>query len=391
MTDFLARLLGRFPIGWLQLTHNRSRMAAAIAGVAFANILVLIQIGMLSALNGTIFMSYKPFEADIVISPSDANTLTDGSNVPRRYLYQALSLSGVEAGAPLYIGLLDWTLPNGNAASLQVYGLPPEAIEFVSPGLADQFPLLMRHNTALIDGKTRGLRQDELSSISENDSMEFEINGLTINAVGSFSLGAGFTADGGMIVSDQTFLRLFPRRVAGAPSHLLIKVSAGQDLIEQASAITGYIDSASINVRPLYQMIDDDVEYQTTQRPVGVIFGFGVFIGLLVGLVIVYQVLATDVADHIKEYATFMAIGYSDRFFLGVIFEEAVTLAVLGFVPGVLIASGIYTVMASATGLPIVMDLTRMLAVFLGTVSACVVSGFFATRRLAAADPADLF
>ncbi len=70
-----------------------------------------------------------------------------------------------------------------------------------------------------------------------------------------------------------------------------------------------------------------DLSYQTTQRPTGVIFGFGVAMGVLVGLVIVYQVLSTDVADHLREYATFKAMGYPHRFFLSIVFEEA---AILG-------------------------------------------------------------
>jgi putative ABC transport system permease protein len=65
-----------------------------------------------------------------------------------------------------------------------------------------------------------------------------------------------------------------------------------------------------------------------------VIFGFGVLIGVLVGLVIVYQVLSADVADHMREYATFKAMGYGPRFFLGIVLEEALVLGVLGFLPG---------------------------------------------------------
>lgn len=66
-------------------------------------------------------------------------------------------------------------------------------------------------------------------------------------------------------------------------------------------------------------------------------------------------------------------------------------MAVLGFIPGVLISLGIYAGMASATGLPIEMDLPRALGVLIGTIVACTLSGAIATRRLAAADPADLF
>src|SRR5690606_27969937 len=125
----------------------------------------------------------------------------------------------------------------------------------------------------------------------------------------------------------------------------------------------------------LQTMIADDVTYQTTQRPVGIILGFGVFMGILVGVIIVYQVLSTDVADHMKEYATFKAMGYPHRFFLGIVFEEALVLGVLGFLPGVVLTMIIYNGMAGATGLPVEMDAVRALAVFFGTIAACSLSG----------------
>ena len=100
------------PIGWLQLTHSRGRMIAAIAGVAFANILVFLQLGILGALSGTIKITYEPVSADILVSASDANTLTDGSPLHRRLLWKILAVPGVESAAPLYIGNVDWMLPN---------------------------------------------------------------------------------------------------------------------------------------------------------------------------------------------------------------------------------------------------------------------------------------
>jgi putative ABC transport system permease protein len=134
-----------------------------------------------------------------------------------------------------------------------------------------------------------------------------------------------------------------------------------------------------------------DRTFQTTQRPVGLVFGFGVVIGILVGIIIVYQVLSTDVAEHLKEYATFKAIGYSQRFFLGIVFEEALILAVLGFIPGFLVSLGLYTMVAGVTGLPLAMTGPRVVFVLAGTLVMCTLSGAIATRKLASANPADLF
>jgi putative ABC transport system permease protein len=391
MTALLSRLLGRIPIGWLQLTHSKSRLTVALAGVAFANVLVFTQLGISGGLNRTIDLTYQPLHADILMSASDANTLADGSPLARQRMFQALSVPGVAEAAPLYLGVVDWVREDSGTTALQVYGLPPEARNAVNPAYADQLADLRLPNTALLDLLSRGVTfaQDELPSMSE--PLAAELGGVSMNIIGTFAIGAGFSADGNLLVSDQTFLRLFPRRSAGTPSHVLIRAEPGQDLAALSQSIAMAIASDSVVVRPLDQAIAEDVSYQTTERPTGLIFGFGVVMGAIVGVVIVYQVLSTDVADHLREYATFKAMGYRQRFFLGIVFEEAVIMAVLGFIPGLMISLAIYTGMSAATGLPIEMDVARALAVLVGTILACTLSGAIATRRLAQADPADLF
>jgi putative ABC transport system permease protein len=391
MNWLLARLFGRLPIGWLQLTHSRGRMAAALAGVAFANLLVFVQLGVLGALTGTVGLSYSPFKADIIISASDANTLTDGSPLSRRTLWRTLVDPAIEAAAPLHIGRLDWQREDGSIASLTVYGLPVEASAFAGELLRSRLAELSVPGVALIDSLTRGADAEALASISPETPLVFEANGRTIRAIDSFALGGGFTGDGSIIVSDQSFLGLFPNRIAGTPSHILLNTVPEADTEGAIARITALLSNEPVQVRSLDTMISNDVTYQTTQRPVGVILGFGVFMGILVGIIIVYQVLSTDVADHMKEYATFKAMGYPHRFFLGIVFEEALVLGVLGFLPGIALTMIIYNAMAGATGLPVEMDAVRALAVFFGTIAACSLSGALATRRLRAADPAELF
>jgi putative ABC transport system permease protein len=391
MTALLARLLGRLPIGWLQLTHSRTRMAAALAGVAFANVLVFVQLGIMGALNGTVGLSYAPLRADILISSSDANTLTDGSPLSRRVLYQALADPEVAAAAPFYLAKIDWTRADASTASMNVYALPVEATRFAEPMIAAALPSLALPGSALIDRRTRGADTKALSAITPDSPLRFEGNGRTIMAIGSFDLGGGFSADGALVVSDQTFLQLFPQRTAGTPTHVLVDVVPGADSKAVAARLTQRLKDATVQIRTMEAAQAADLSYQTTRRPTGVIFGFGVAMGVLVGLVIVYQVLSTDVADHLREYATFKAMGYPHRFFLSIVFEEAVILGVLGFVPGVLLAMGIYTAMASVTGLPVEMSATRGVLVFTGTILACAASGALATRRLRGADPAELF
>jgi putative ABC transport system permease protein len=117
LTGLLEQLLGRLPIGWLQLIHSKTRLAAALAGVAFANMLILMQLGFLGAMVGSIKLPYDEFNADIMISASDMNTLADGSPMPRQRMFEALSVEGVVSATPLYYGKIDWKQPDGTIRS----------------------------------------------------------------------------------------------------------------------------------------------------------------------------------------------------------------------------------------------------------------------------------
>jgi putative ABC transport system permease protein len=171
----------------------------------------------------------------------------------------------------------------------------------------------------------------------------------------------------------------------------LLALRPGADVGLTVARLHKLISDPSLRIRSFADAAQEDLRYQQTKRPTGIIFGFGVLIGVLVGLVIVYQVLSTDVADHLREYATFKAMGYGPRFFLGIVFEEALVLGIIGFVPGLMVGTTILTVMGKITTLPLAMTPSMAVSVFLGTILFSAVSGAIATRRLSAADPADLF
>ncbi len=391
MNSTLRKLLGRLPLGWLQLSYNRTRLFSAIAGVTFANVLVFVQLGILGALNGSSIAPYTLFNADILVSASDSNTLSDGGNIARQFMFESSSVPGVKKGTALYIGQMEWQQSESASATLQVFGINPLSSDFTTPALAPLMHLLIDENRAVIDRRTRGIDSNVFNTVSRTDALAMEFNGVTVSAVGLLDVGSGFTADGTMMVSDQTFLRLFRHRQSGAPDHILLHIDEGVSVDVVVNRLRSVLPGATVKVNSYSDAIEADLNFQTTERPTGIIFGFGVMIGIVVGVIIVYQVLATDVTSHLKEYATFKAMGYPHTFFIGVVFEEALILAVLGFVPALVIATLIYIGLGSATGLPIEMSIVRAVLVFLGTLAACSISGAIATSRLASADPADLF
>lgn len=390
MSRLLERLFGRLPIGWLQLTHSRVRFAAALAGVAFANVLVFVQLGIMGSMATATMKPYGFFQADIMISASDANSMTEGGNVARQWLFQALADPQVTEGVGLYVGNVGWARPT-KTLSLTTFGIDPTLPEFLSPAMSRKTSTLQLQNAGILDRFSRGLPPAEAAAIRPQTPTSFEVSGITLTVYDTFEGGGGFGGDGFMMVSDQTFINLFPARSSAAPDHILLKVTPGADPDVVAARLRTLISDKTLRIRSYAQAAADDLNYQQTKRPTGIIFGFGVIIGILVGIVIVYQVLSTDVADHLSEYATFKAMGYPQRFFLGIVFEEALILAVLGFIPGFIVATGLLAGMKAATTLPLAMTAGMAGMVFVGTLVACSISGAIATRRLASADPADLF
>lgn len=390
MSRLLQRLFGRLPIGWLQLTHNRTRFAAALAGVAFANVLVFVQLGIMNSMGAATLRPYQFFQADVMISAGDANSLTDGGNVARQWLLQAMADPGVADGMGLFIANVPWDRGDKDI-SLTTFGVDPAKPGFLAPEIAGDLSLLQVQDAAILDRLARGLGKEEAAAIRPQSPLSFETEGRTVTAYATFAGGGGFGGDGYMLVSDQTFLSLFPARASAAPDHILLTLRHGAQVEAAIARLKTLISDTSLRIRSYEQAAEDDLRYQQTRRPTGIIFGFGVLIGVLVGLVIVYQVLSTDVADHLREYATFKAMGYGPRFFLGVVFEEALVLGVMGFVPGLIVGTAILTVMGRITTLPLAMTPSMAVTVFLGTVVFSALSGAIATRRLAAADPADLF
>ncbi len=392
MTALLTRLLGRLPVGFLQLTHNRARFAAALAGVAFANVLVFVQLGLAGSMYESVATPYRLFQPNLLlVSAIDTETLADTVTQPRQRMFQASVHPDVTAGTAIFLGSTSWLSTAASSSKIQFVGLDPQATAFVSSDLAASLASLALQDTALVDLRTRFVDMSSFKKAQPETPLTFEIGNRQLSAIGVTSIGGGFGGDGVFIVSDQTFYQLFPRRSSANPSHILLKLKPDADARRVAAELTQLLPPGTVSIRPILQAMADEQSYQMTKRPTGLIFAFGVGIGVIVGIVIAYQVLNSDVSDHIREYATFKAMGYPNAFFIGIIMEEAVILAAVGFWPGLLLSELFYQTLAHLTNIPIFMTAERAVAVFFGTIAACGISGLMAIRKLAAADPADLF
>ncbi len=391
MIKFFRQLQRRTPLGWLQLKHEKSRLLVALAGIAFADVLMFMQLGFQASLYDSNTRVSRAMQGDIVLISPKALNLQNLSTLPRRRLLQAQDVPGVEGASALYVSNLTWKNPQTRLnATVQVLGFAPDAPAFDLPEVNQQLDKLKLPDTVLFDRKARGKYAEAIAQLEQGKTLTTEVDRRTLTLAGVFSLGASFGADANLLTSDQTFQRLFPRRDPASISLGLLHLEPGYDAQEVAADLKQHLPE-DVRVLTQAEFVQFEENYWRVASPIGFVFGLGTVMAFVVGVVIVYQVLSTDVNAHLQEYATFKAMGYSNGYLLSIVFEEAIVLAFLGFVPGVILPLGLYAVAAKATALPIYMTASRAMLVLGLTLIMCVLSGAIATRKLQSADPADMF
>ena len=384
-------LRNRTPLGWLQLKHDKFRLFTALSGIAFADILIFMQLGFMNALYSANTQYPRKLDGDIILTSTQATNFNKPYTFPRRRLYQAMDVPGVESAEPLYIGSLDWRNPQTREkTSMMVLGFDPAKQILDLPEINRQLDKVKIPDTVLFDRASRGEYDEIISQIERGKTVTTESDRTTITIGGLFKVGASFADDGALITSDQNFMRLFSRKQPGLVSIGIVDVAQGQDIERVRVLLDNYLPD-DVKAYTHEEYVDTELTYIINSTAIGFVFTLGTMMGFIVGIVIVYQVLSTDVNDHMAEYATFKAMGYKNSYLLGVVFEEAIILSIIGFIPSVAIAAGLYQLTAAATALPIVLPISRAVTVLIMTILMCGISGAIATRKLQSADPADIF
>ncbi|NJK73770.1 MAG: FtsX-like permease family protein [Microcoleus sp. SU_5_6] len=387
----LQQLVRRTPLGYLQLSHDKGRMLVAVAGIAFADVLMFMQLGFQNALYSSNTRLHQVLQTDLVVISPQARNLINLSSFPRRRLYQAMNVPGVKNAEPLYVKTANWKNPDTRKdTAIMVVGFNPDRPAFNLPEVNQNLQAIKLPDTVLFDRAARGDYKQSIAQIDAGKPVKTEIEKRTITVSGLFTVGASFAADGILMTSDQNYLRLFARQNSGSVNAGLIELQPGADPVQTQQVLKAYLPT-DVKVLTKQEFIQFEKDYWAKNTAIGFVFNLGVAMGFVVGVIIVYQVLSTDVSDHMAEYATFKAMGYRNAYLLGIVFEEALILSILGFLPGVGVSVGLYALTRNATNLPMYMTLARATAVLIMTMIMCVISGSIATRKLQAADPADIF
>jgi putative ABC transport system permease protein len=382
----------RVPLAWRNLTADRRRLATSTLGIAFAVLLMLMQLGFRNALVDSPVELLRWLNGDVVLISSAKYQLNGTEPFPRRRLFQAAAVEGVVSAIPVYLAFEEafWKSPQDQSThQIRVVGVHPDDQAFQIPEVSNQIPKLRRPDVALIDAKCRR----HIGRASSGDATE--LTRRRIEIVGEFQLGTDFLIDGSAIVSDRTFLNLFPAYRSADPllnrvEIGLLRVSPGTNISRLVTRLNDELPN-DVTAMSLNDFIEKERLFWMNDSPVGLVFNLGTLVGFIVGTVICSQILFTDISERMPQYATLKAIGYTNGYLRGVVMSQAILLALVGFVPGVIISWGAYQLIASLTGLLMRLQTGIAVVVLLLTIGMCLVSGWFAVRTVLAADPADVF
>jgi putative ABC transport system permease protein len=380
------------PLGWLQLKAQKLRLVAAVTGIAFAVILIFVQLEFREALFVSAVRYHTAMDYDLAILSPKTDFMVSSKQFPRSRLYQVLGFDGVESVTAVYMRLVSWRNPAdpSNARNILAIGFDPSEPGFNRLLSAEQKEAIKIPDQVIFDRRGRDEYGPVREMLDAGQRVSAEINDRRIAVAGMYRVGTSFGLDGGIITSDLNFLRILPTRKKSAIDFGLIKLDPGRDAAEVQARIREAIPM-DVRVLTRQEFKDLEVQYWNKTTPIGYIFAFGAVMGLIVGLIIVYQILFSDVQDHLKEYATLKAMGYTHGYLRNVVLQEAVILAVLGFIPGMGIAHLVFTKGAGATRLPLEMSVESAAGVFVLTLAMCAGSGLMALRKLRAVDPAEVF
>jgi putative ABC transport system permease protein len=390
-------MLNRTPLAWKNLTSSWGKLFLSTGGVGFAVLLMLSQIGFRNGLFDSTVQIARLMKADLIVVSKARYNLPSEQRFDRMLLKRAAAIDGIEAVQPIYVerASTEFRVVGRPSRSIRVVGVPLEGIVFDDATMDEHRSMMVAPETALLDRRTKSMYGLERSNAELLAAQSVELSGRHLKLVDYIEIGTDFVHDGSLVMSNDNFARYFPsRKLGGDPLSIvdfgLVQLKPGvpvKPIIDELNTIA----PSEWEVLTKKQIIDREIRFWGTSTPIGIIFTVGTVMGLVVGTIICYQIIFTDISDHMAEFATLKAMGYSPRYFLFLVLTQSFYLTILGFVPAIGLSFGLYRVLTETTGLIMILTPARILMVFALTLAMCLFAGFLAVRKLNTTDPANLF
>jgi putative ABC transport system permease protein len=386
------------PVAWLQLVHQRVKFIATLAGIAFVVVLLFMQIGFREALFDSSVRVHESLHGDLFLLSPQYKSITSQQSFPRQRLYQTLGHSAVESVTPLYVqfGKLR-NFQDGQKYPIFVFGVDPGPKTFDLPDVNENLDQLKLADRALFDRGARTEFGPIVKTFEEKNKVLIEIapyndifKARKLEVRGLFKIGTSFGVDGNLMINLSTFQSIFTERTADKIDIGIVNLKPGLNTEAVRNELRASLPK-DVKVLTTSDFIKMEKAYWDLRTPAGFAFKIMVTMGFVIGIGIVYQILYTNISTHLIEFATLKAIGHTNYYLLSIVFQQAFLLAVLGYIPGLIISVGVYDIATKATQLPLLMNSDRIVFVLISVLLMCLVSGAIAINKLRAVDPADIF
>lgn len=365
------------------LSRERRRLVACVSGIGFALTLMLLQIGFRGALLDSALELLRQLDADVLVIHKEKHPFLSRVNMPTERLYQSLSVAGVAEAAPLWIALGHWKNHDTNTLHpIRIIGFDPDRPTFLMEDLSEHLQRLKIPGSAVVDSRSR-------SSYGDLEPDPAQVGSEQVEIVGQVALGTDFEVDGSMLVSEETY-----NRIATSPENVLeialLKLEQNADpewVVETLSKVL----PTDVRAFSKQSLIERDLDYWKTGTPISIILLVGVALGVLVGVIICYQVLYTEVLDHLPEFATLKAMGYSNRFLEGVVLCQAIALSAMAVPPALILSQAMLSLLGWMSGLATGLGPGDMILITALSLSMCGFAAILALSKIRRVEPAELF
>lgn len=365
------------------LLHDKIRFLITVSGVAFAVTLVFVQVGLFEGLLSNASITIERIDADLWIAAHNTPNVDFSNTFPETYVQRVRSIPGVARADNLIVWFGRVALPNGATENAVLYALE-DFSRWNLPWKLEQ-------------GNPRDLRRGKYVILDDSATKRFgtfavgdyrEFNGQRLKITGRTNEARSFTTNPIAFLDYRVAQSLDRQSLHNRTTYILVKLEPGADLTAVRAQIRDRLPYNDVWTRDEWAVRSRS--YWTDSTGIGLNMLMTVFLGCLVGVVVVAQTLYTSTMEHIKEFATVKAIGGDNGVIYGVIAKQAVISAVIGFALGAAMAYGLRPLMA---GIDLKLNLTPLfsLYVFGGTVALCLGASAISFRRVASLDPALVF
>ncbi len=365
------------------LLHDKLRSAMTIAGVAFAVTLVFVQVGLFMGILDNASVTIDHLAADLWVTSRNTPNVDFAHGFPETLVQRVRSTPGVERADNLLIQFLNLTLPNGAEEGMLVYGLE----DFTRWGMP----------WAIDSGNLDDLRRGAYMFLDASAERRFgkfavgdyrEVMGRRVKIIGRSREALSFTTSPIAFLTYDLVQELSGDRMDGRTTYILVKLAAGADATAVAAELRRRLPHNDVYTRAAWAKRSRN--YWVASTGIGLNMYLTVFLGCLVGVVVVTQTLYTSTMEHIKEFGTVKAIGGSNADIYRILGAQAVIAAVIGFIAGRLMAFALAPAMEKIR-LKLIISHEFAGLVFVGTLVLCLVAALVSFRKVAKIDPALVF